>query len=757
MLANAAPVAADDAYIFYGFVEHNVASGVPSTYIEAGSSWYSSTDGSDQNAINPDWRLGPEEGFDPASGNETGWTALPQPAKFGFGDGNEVTTVPIGHRTYYFFRTFDIAGRTPDSLRLRLLVDDCAAVYVNGREIHRTSTLPQGAGNDTLCDMHVPTQDELRFFDFAVEANELHAAGNTIAVEVHQATVVSSDLGFDLSLHAGDGGLLANDFDADDPLDDLRVEVVDASQALAFGTLDVSTDGAVAFTPANAEVEGRFTFSYQVVDDGDPTPPAQTSSVATVSVAVRSCDCPAPVAVDDVSVMQFVTDEDTRLLIDAASGPVGPAGVGVLANDTIFRSAPAVPIVVTQPANGFVELNESTGGFSYWPNRDFHGVDSFTYRLWDGFKTSNDATVEIVVNAIDDPPTPSPDWYFVMSPFRLDAASVLSNDRDADGDSIENVASVPGSGPINGTLLDLRADGTFSYLPFAGFEGFDSFDYTITAGGVTSPPTTVTIVVGPDERIVTAIEDFYEIGPFSTLATNASTGVLVNDTSNSAVFVLIPDAPAGITIEQPGIGTLTWLNTTQVAGITVSDGSFLFTPAAPGAAFTHEYTIIDVNGDSDTATLFIFVATESYHDLNSDGVVGRGDLPILLANFGRVAIEPPSSIVGDLNFDGRVSLLDAIALRNAFTPPSSPAAAVVAGRTPATRTVTVDRCMECAGGVASATREERLFASRSRRAALHAGRAADEALALSAASGSAASGSATERHAGNVRRRVRSR
>jgi hypothetical protein len=48
--------------------------------------------------------------------------------------------------------------------------------------------------------------------------------------------------------------------------------------------------------------------------------------------------------------------------------------------------------------------------------------------------------------------------------------------------------------PAHGKLA-LRPDGSFSYTPDAGFTGTDSFTYTITSGGATSAPATVTFAV----------------------------------------------------------------------------------------------------------------------------------------------------------------------------------------------------------------------------------------------------------------------
>jgi len=74
----------------------------------------------------------------------------------------------------------------------------------------------------------------------------------------------------------------------------------------------------------------------------------------------------------------------------------------------------------------------------------------------------------------------------------VDAASgVLTNDTDADGDALTAVLV---SGPAYGKL-DLHADGSFTYTPYSGYKGADSFIYEASDGTLTSDPVTVTIGV----------------------------------------------------------------------------------------------------------------------------------------------------------------------------------------------------------------------------------------------------------------------
>ncbi len=109
------------------------------------------------------------------------------------------------HTTTYFRHPFTVAdiGRF-STLRLRLMRDDGAVVYLNGREIAR-SGFPSGITTITAGTFasDVTGNAEGLFLEFPISPTLLAESVNVLAVEIHQSSLTSSDLGFDLSL-AGD-------------------------------------------------------------------------------------------------------------------------------------------------------------------------------------------------------------------------------------------------------------------------------------------------------------------------------------------------------------------------------------------------------------------------------------------------------------------------------------------------------------------------------------------------------------------------
>ncbi|MCI2401184.1 Ig-like domain-containing protein [Aliiroseovarius sp. N1Y82] len=168
------------------------------------------------------------------------------------------------------------------------------------------------------------------------------------------------------------------------------------------------------------------------------------------------------------------------------------------------------------------------------------------------------------------------------------AADLLTNDSDPNGDPI----SVTGmTQPANGTLVD-NADGTWTYTPDAGFDGADSFTYTISDGSLTDTAT-VNLTVNdttPANDAPDAINDSYELDTSGAVVVSAADGVLRNDTDPDGDLLTLTLATG------PANGALT-LN---------PDGGFTYT-ADPGYtgpdSFT--YTITDPSGESDTAAVVL--------------------------------------------------------------------------------------------------------------------------------------------------------
>jgi len=143
----------------------------------------------------------------------------------------------------------------------------------------------------------------------------------------------------------------------------------------ANGTLTLNPGGDFSYTP-HADFNGIDGFTYTADDAVGP------SNLATVSITVTAVN-DAPVAANDA----YTTDQDTPLTVPTP---------GALTNDSDVDGDALSAALASGPLNGVVVLN-ADGSFTYTPNADFNGADSFTYTVNDPVGLSNVATVSITV------------------------------------------------------------------------------------------------------------------------------------------------------------------------------------------------------------------------------------------------------------------------------------------------------------------------------------------------------------------------
>ncbi|MCB0502945.1 MAG: cadherin-like domain-containing protein, partial [Bacteroidetes bacterium] len=124
-------------------------------------------------------------------------------ANLGFGDPMTTTINNHGKITYYFRKHFNVVDAgTINYLKLDLVRDDGAVVYINGNEVLR-SNMPIGTiVNTTAAASNVSGSSETAISSVIVTAEHLVDGDNVIAVEIHQDLPSSSDINFDLAMTA---------------------------------------------------------------------------------------------------------------------------------------------------------------------------------------------------------------------------------------------------------------------------------------------------------------------------------------------------------------------------------------------------------------------------------------------------------------------------------------------------------------------------------------------------------------------------
>jgi VCBS repeat-containing protein len=247
--------------------------------------------------------------------------------------------------------------------------------------------------------------------------------------------------------------------------------------------------------------------------------------------------------------------------------------------------------VTANPEHGTVTVNPD-GSYSYQPDANYFGPDSFVYQVTDPYGETSSALVSIQVNPVNDDPVAHDGTY--QTPQNQPLNGQLFG-YDVDGDPLH--FSVSGS-PAHGTIT-INPDGTFTYTPEPGFTGTDTFQFllsdgqggfdigqgVVVVGGGTGPP------VGPDPTF-TVVQ-----------GTTLTEQLVATDPQGDPLTYSL--------VTPPAFGTLT-LN---------PDGSFTYTatnnPLEENyGTVTFQYLVDDGQGGQDTGTVTITVAADYVGDDN---------------------------------------------------------------------------------------------------------------------------------------------
>ncbi|NRB03228.1 MAG: tandem-95 repeat protein, partial [Rhodobacteraceae bacterium] len=350
---------------------------------------------------------------------------------------------------------------------------------------------------------------------------------------------------------------------------DVAGDDVDADgDALTVTAVTQGTQGSVSFSgqsvtySPNADVNGTDTFTYTVSDGNGGF---DTASV-TITITDQN-DNPTPVN-DSAS-----TSEDTPILIQ------------VLSNDSDIDGDTVSIVSVTQSANGTVSVNGSA--VSYVPDADFSGTDTFTYAVSDGNGGNGSAQVTVTVNPINDAPVASGDSAEVDEDASV-VIDVTDNDTDVDGDAL----SVNGfTQATNGTVSQVGNE--LRYTPDPGYNGADSFTYTVRDPSGDTDTATVTIQV-------IAVNDA-PIGESDQAETDEDQGVTIAVLGNDS--------------EEDG-DTLTLDSFTQPDNGTVSQvGQQLRYTPDPDFNGTDAFTYVATDGELNTGNVTVVVTVNPVNDL----------------------------------------------------------------------------------------------------------------------------------------------
>ena len=370
----------------------------------------------------------------------------------------------------------------------------------------------------------------------------------------------------------------------------------------AHGTVSIS-NGQVVYTPTSGYV-GNDSFTYTVTSGG-------IEETATVYLTLTNSAPTLPH-------WTAINGEDSPigipgLLLDTSSDADGDTltVTDFTVNGTTWQSGETANLA------GYGSLTiTSDGGVTFIPVADWNGnVPVVTYTATDGRDNGSvTSTLTIQYDAIPDAVDDNATTHAGVAK----VIDVLANDRFSNSDKAVTAVTQGNNGSV------AIENGKVRYTPNAGFNGTDSFTYTVTSGGVTE---TATVNVTIANIAPVAHDDFTWTAEDTTLTRSAATGLLANDSDDDNDALAITQFSTGTQIYAAG-------QTATLAGmgdLTINaDGSYTFVPVADwnGAVQPILYQVSDGNGGFSVATLLLTV--NPIADAVNDSVSTHADVPVVI-------------------------------------------------------------------------------------------------------------------------------
>ena len=368
------------------------------------------------------------------------------------------------------------------------------------------------------------------------------------------------------------------------------------------GQVEIGADGAFSYQP-NADYFGEDAFTYQVTDaDG-------AVSTATITINIAPIN-DAPVA----EAMAFSGAEDSAITGALVATDVEP---GDLAFSLAADGA---------PAHGAVEI-DADGGFTYTPDENYSGEDSFSYQVVDAAGAVSTATVSLTLSPVNDAPVAEA---LSFEGLEDNAISGVLSATDIEGDAL-SFALATGGAPEHG-VVEISADGQFTYSPDENYFGADAFTYIVTdAFGATSFATVGLNVIAVNDH------PFAQDLAFEGEEDGPVQGVLLAsdvETANLVFSLAEGGAPSNGSVE------------------IAENGGFVYTPNADFFGVDSFVALVaDEDGAIDTALVTITVASVNDAPVAADLALDGAEDGLIEGQLAASDVEP-GELVFALAVDG---------------------------------------------------------------------------------------------------------
>ena len=322
------------------------------------------------------------------------------------------------------------------------------------------------------------------------------------------------------------------------------------------GTATINSDGMWTFVP-HTNYHGIDQFTVTISD----TNFAVSQNINLTVTSVND----SPTITGDITKTGL---EDTN--ITGTINVVDPDGV------TSFT-------ITTNATNGTATI-DANGKWSYTPNANYHGTDSFTITLTDAQSFTTTQVVSLTITSVDDPPVINGDLTGTGNEDTNITGTL--NVTDTDGAVTYSVSTQATSGTAT-----IDTNGAWSYTPNANFNGTDTFTVTLTDVDNFTTTQDITLTVTPVADGLTISGDVSGISNED----NNVTGLL---------SVVDPDGAVSLAITTDPINGTATIN---------NNGEWTYTPNANFHGID-QFTVTITDSDNISITQFINVAVLSVDD-----------------------------------------------------------------------------------------------------------------------------------------------
>lgn len=320
---------------------------------------------------------------------------------------------------------------------------------------------------------------------------------------------------------------------------------------------------------------GGFTLNGGCTVYGNVTTPAGTVIVNGNSLLVGVAQCDRLI-INSGGIIRAGTTANQSPTATPQNLSVGEDGtLNVTLTGSDPENAALNYTVLSQPGHG--TLTGTTPNLVYVPAANYHGADSFTFKVNDGQADSATATISITVTPVNDPPVAQSQT--VSTPEDTALNLTLSGSDVENSPLTFQIVTPPSHGSLSNNAPNL------SYTPNPNYNGPDNFTYRASDGQAQSAVATVSITVNPVDDAPVA---------------SAQTVTTDEDTATSITLTAVDVEGDGLdftVLTQPAHGTLSG-----------TPPNLLYTPTTNyNGSDSFTFRASDAWLDSDPATIILIV------------------------------------------------------------------------------------------------------------------------------------------------------